>query len=84
LPLAHHGGHLFQTANIPTVISPILERKLFHRVQLNSAALNAKHSTDQGRKLRRKRSIYCPLPAALFPSLIASCSVMYLPSFDVP
>ena len=39
LPLAHHGGHLFQTANIPTVISPILERKLFHRVQLNSAAL---------------------------------------------
>jgi len=36
------------------------------------------------RKSERKRSIYCPLPAALFPSLIASCSVMYLPCFDVP
>jgi hypothetical protein len=30
------------------------------------------------------RSIYRPLPAALSPSLIASCSVTYLPFFVVP
>jgi hypothetical protein len=29
-------------------------------------------------------SIYWPLPAALFPSLIASASVMYLPFLVVP
>ena len=28
--------------------------------------------------------IYCPFPAALFPSLVASASVMYFPFFVVP
>jgi hypothetical protein len=29
-------------------------------------------------------AIYCPFPAALFPSLVASASVMYLPFLVVP